>query len=383
VAQHKDDWDDIHDFDVIMQNGCFKGLGFRHCELLLPEDQNFQPRFENEPLRNEDETIPDLGNHNFHIDSTIIDGEPLCLQCCSNDRQGRGFDELWQFKCPTAKDPQVKTNLYGYQFGFARRFDTDTIDVVKCDIKRPSERQVISIVTNEPLEGGFSLVLEDEFGTSVETHLILGDAVTYTERPGFKGPEREYAPPTEGAALPDPIPCAQRHNCSYRSYMTPECEDNIKSCLPGDSIQSKIVNAFQNSVAFSKLKEFDISVQSRDAFGAGTWSITFPPDEEVPLLRAVNNFTSDTNVSITKMGRRQLHGYNLLLNVKERASGLDFWRAVTKCEVEIIEGDGEPEFFYETWYMAYAGAASTRLHPLVACLVALMSALLLHSGFSL
>jgi hypothetical protein len=383
VAQHKDDWNGIHDFDVIMANGCFKGLGFRYCQLLTPEDQNFQPRFGNAPLRNADETIPDLGNKPFHIDSTIIDGQPLCLQCCSNDRQGRGFDELWQFKCPTANDPQVKTDLYGYQFGFARRFDLDTIDVVYCDIKRPSERQVVSIVTSEPLEGGFSLIMEDQFGNSEETHLILGNAVTFTSRPGFKGPEREYASAQEGGSVPDPIPCIQGRNCSSLSYETPECVET-SNCLPGDSIQSKLVNTFKKRVDFAKYIDFDISVQSRDQYGGGTWSITFPPDLEVPLLRAVNNFTSDTNVSVTTMARRKLHGYNLLLNVKERASGLDFWRAVTKCQVEIIEGDDEPEFFYETWYMAYAGAASTRLHPLAGCLVALMSALLLlHSGLDL
>ena len=48
-------------------------------------------------------------------------------------------------------------------------------------------------------------------------------------------------------------------------------------------------------------------------------------------------------------------------------------RAVTKCEVEIIEGDGAPEYFYETWYLAYASAGRSQMHPLVLAMATLLA----------
>lgn len=63
-----------------------------------------------------------------------------------------------------------------------------------------------------------------------------------------------------------------------------------------------------------------------------------------------------------------------MLNVAEKNSGLDYWRAVTKCEVEIIEGDGAPEYFYETWYLAYASAGRPQMHPLVLAVATLLAA---------
>ena len=47
---------------------------------------------------------------------------------------------------------------------------------------------------------------------------------------------------------------------------------------------------------------------------------------------------------------------------------------MTKCEVEIIEGDGAPEYFYETWYLAYASAGRPQMHPLVLAVATLLAA---------
>ena len=84
-----------------LNKNCFKGLGYKNCEVLGE--------------------APQLGTQDgFNWGSEVGDNRGFCLQCCSNSNHGYFFEETWNMKCPTAPQPDIPNDIFEHEFHFAR-----------------------------------------------------------------------------------------------------------------------------------------------------------------------------------------------------------------------------------------------------------------------
>lgn len=329
------------DYDRIMRQGCFQGIGLQKCR--IPDGAR----------------IPNLGNKPFHIDSTFKRERPLCLECCSNTRGYFGFKESWTFKCDW-RGADVKYDLFNKQFRFARRDTLTSLAVTSCEVKRPRERHIISVLPNE--------------GMLVDPYWKFHLGVRVPQNP------EEWRYTKEISATATAMKSDEYEMVGYIEYK----EDGSLPCTefvdcPGDSIESKL-NVLYTSLmvqdddaekkeitvggeewkrpveGLDALRGFKITRGTLSDAGAYTWTITWPQyQHEVPkfdILINGQNFTNAT-VKIDKQPDRYLHGYHLELGVEEKFSGLDYWRSASHCDIQIIEGDEPPDEFEEMWTMKF------------------------------
>ena len=361
-------------YDEIMRHGCFTGIGFSHCR--LEADAQYAERgFESEmsfaePYKatSDSDVEPNLQNAPFHIDETLEPGKPFCLKCCSNSRNKRGFLESWKFNCDWKSEADtIDSNLFNKQFRFATRQTLTSLEVTRCEIKRPRERQVIEIV---PYDN--SALVDPDW----KFHLGVWDSASelwkYTAEISVNATaakEEEYVV-TGAIDIGDDgsLPCMNGVDC------------------PGDSIESKLESLFRSLALANSVESEEDEERSDDdwrqpktgidglsgvkvsrgrmsAQGAYTWTVTWPfYQHNVPQLetQVLGSNLSDATINVTTLPNRYLHGYHLILGVMEMSDGLDYWRSATYCNVQIIEGDEPAEEFTEIWSMefAFSGAVS-------------------------
>jgi len=105
--------------EELMQQ-CFHGMGNEHCSVMGDRPQ-----------------LPSAadGDSSYAGGSTPF-VKKFCLECCSNDKDSYGFEETWNLKCPTKKEPEIDTDVFGHVFQFARLNDYQDVKMVSCPLHR-------------------------------------------------------------------------------------------------------------------------------------------------------------------------------------------------------------------------------------------------------
>lgn len=127
---------------------CFHGAGYTHCK----HEWADSTLGINDPAA-------DARVKTVHHTEYFQDGEPFCIECCSDARLSYDFNATWKLVCDTSplpvdastakdtaliyrtvdgNDPRLdqRTRQVPYEFRFAKRSTVDDPDVVKCDLDR-------------------------------------------------------------------------------------------------------------------------------------------------------------------------------------------------------------------------------------------------------
>lgn len=312
---------------AIVSKGCFSGFGFAKCTNVG--------------------AAPQLDEYPFIAKQR--DG--YCLQCCNNNRESRMFKETWNMDCLNDKTVQ-QTNVFNTEVRFARRRTASDELVIRCRVPRRRDVQQITVTAPATVGGSFQLGMESAPGQPAYwTADVSNNAVGSTWEELVLKPEIGMGP-----------------------------GESMETKL-GTALTSLVANSTNSSHIHPNFLPLDVTRIGPSAMNAHTWRVTFSRkitdyyDGIVPLLQTKTSFNvSGASVSVTKVEDTHIHGYYLTVEVAEENDGLDYWRSVTGCSINITEKLGRPKYVMESLTLQRSSANSLQLQ-----LAAFVLAWVLHA----
>lgn len=94
---------------------CFYGLQLTRCKASYADDD-----------------VVAANDLLYYQNFDSVYGTPYCLQCCGIDRS----KDIWDLSCELNDVTVISSNLYGYEFRFARNEYPEDVRMVRCPLKR-------------------------------------------------------------------------------------------------------------------------------------------------------------------------------------------------------------------------------------------------------